>query len=281
MRLTRLALLLGTLLLAAGCGAKKVHTAHAPAPLPPMPSGSRTPAAAGPRDTTRATTTPTPPSLPAPPAHIPQIGDTEAGTASWYGEPYHGRRAADGEIYDMEQLTAAHRTLPFNTWVRVRNQQNGRIVEVRITDRGPFVGDRIIDLSRAAARAIEMLGPGLAPVELTIIKPPEIAAVEDLFGVQVGAFSDRSYAVRLHAQLLSRFGYARMVQRADSPGLWRVVVGGCGTLEQAQALTPQLRREFGTAYAVRVDGEPGLTPVCPDATTGSAPVETLNDAKDF
>src|SRR5512145_2050570 len=87
-----------------------------------------------------------PPAAPAP-------GWTETGIASWYGEPYHGRKAANGETYDMEQMTAAHRTLPFGAMVQVTNRTNGKKVEVRITDRGPFVDGRIIDLSRAAARA--------------------------------------------------------------------------------------------------------------------------------
>src|SRR5437667_7101611 len=78
----------------------------------------------------------------------------EMGVASWYGYPYHGRLAADGTIYDMEQNTAAHRTLPLGTRVRVTNLDNSRFVDVRITDRGPFIDCRIIDLSRAAARAI-------------------------------------------------------------------------------------------------------------------------------
>src|SRR5688500_11761824 len=97
-------------------------------------------------------------------AKPPRIGATEQGIASWYGNPYHGRRAANGEIYDMEKLTAAHRTMPFNTWVRVTNLSNGRTVDVRIQDRGPFVNGRIIDLSRAAARQIEMIGPGISQV---------------------------------------------------------------------------------------------------------------------
>jgi rare lipoprotein A len=105
-----------------------------------------------------------------------RIGSTETGIASWYGDPYHGRRAANGEIYDMEKLTAAHRTLPFGTWVRVRNLTNNRTVDVRIQDRGPFVGHRIIDLSRAAAREIELLGPGTAKVKLTIISQAVVVA---------------------------------------------------------------------------------------------------------
>jgi rare lipoprotein A len=82
----------------------------------------------------------------------------ETGIASWYGVPYHGRRAANGEIYDMNQLTAAHRTLPFGTMVRVTSETNGKSVTVRITDRGPFIDGRIIDLSREAAKRIDMLG---------------------------------------------------------------------------------------------------------------------------
>jgi rare lipoprotein A len=102
-----------------------------------------------------------------------RIGSTETGIASWYGYPYHGRRAANGEVYDMEAFTAAHRTLPFETWVRVRNLSNSRTVDVRIQDRGPFIDGRVIDLSRAAAREIELLGPGVTKVKLTVIKPPK------------------------------------------------------------------------------------------------------------
>jgi len=109
-------------------------------------------------------------SAPAAPA---RIGAQETGTASWYGIPYNGRRTASGEIYDMEKLTAAHRTLPFQTWVEVTNLENGRRVDVRITDRGPFVGGRIIDLSHRAARDIEMLGPGVVKVRLKVIMAPK------------------------------------------------------------------------------------------------------------
>src|SRR5580704_11209410 len=89
----------------------------------------------------------------------PKPLEPETGIASWYGYPYHGRHAADGEIYDMEKLTAAHRTLPFGTWVRVVNLTNERSVEVRINDRGPFIEGRIIDLSKAAARAVDLVTP--------------------------------------------------------------------------------------------------------------------------
>jgi rare lipoprotein A len=93
----------------------------------------------------------------------------QTGVASWYGERHHGRRTASGETYDMQALTAAHRTLPFGTIVAVTSVRDGRTVEVRINDRGPHVGGRIIDLSYAAARAIGLIGSGLATVRLRVV----------------------------------------------------------------------------------------------------------------
>ena len=100
------------------------------------------------------------------------IGQSETGIASWYGDPYHGRKAANGEVYDMNRMTAAHRTLPFGTWVEVNNLTNSKRVTVRITDRGPFVQGRIIDLSRAAAAKIDMIGSGTARVHLKVVRAP-------------------------------------------------------------------------------------------------------------
>ena len=92
------------------------------------------------------------------------------GQASYYAEPYHGRPTASGEIFDTyKDMTAAHRTLPFNTLVRVTNEDNGRNVDVRINDRGPFVKGRVIDLSLKAARELDMVRAGVAPVKLTIL----------------------------------------------------------------------------------------------------------------
>ena len=98
-----------------------------------------------------------------------RIGWTETGVASWYGVPYDGRRAASGEIFDMRKLTAAHRTLPFDTWVEVTNLVNKKHIDVRITDRGPFVSGRIIDLSLAAARELDMVASGVVKVQIKVI----------------------------------------------------------------------------------------------------------------
>jgi rare lipoprotein A len=98
-----------------------------------------------------------------------KVAQAVTGEASWYGPGFHGRTTANGETFNQEELTAAHRSLPFGTKVRVTNINNGRSVVVRINDRGPFIGGRVIDLSAAAARVIGMLGSGIAPVQLEIL----------------------------------------------------------------------------------------------------------------
>ncbi len=188
------------------------------------------------------------------PAGVPTApGYTEYGIASWYGYPYHGRRAASGEIYDMDEFTAAHRTLPFGTWVRVHNLDSGGAVTVRINDRGPFVDGRIIDLSRAAARQLKMIGPGTARVRLEVIAAPATISAGK-FAVQVGAFRERENAERLSEQMMKRYGTARVVPRPGDPRLWRVWVGD-QVAEQAEAerLADEIRRDFGPAFVVRVD----------------------------
>ncbi len=180
----------------------------------------------------------------------------EIGIASWYGHPYHGRPAANGEIYDMEQFTAAHRTLPFGTLVRVLNLENNKAVDVRITDRGPFVGDRVIDLSHAAARAIDMLGPGTARVRLEITQMPTASPL-GFFAVQVGAFRVRANAERLQAEMQSRYGAAHIVLRPGDPPLWRVLVGRAASVGDANSLASRIESEhdgkIGQPFIIRDD----------------------------
>ena len=189
-------------------------------------------------------------------AKPPRIGSTESGIASWYGHPYHGRRAANGEVYDMEKLTAAHRTLPFDTWVRVNNLDNGKSIEVRIQDRGPFVRGRIVDLSRAAAREIQMIGPGTAKVRLTVIAPPRrIDKQPELYAVQAGAYRDRDRAEAASSSL-QQFGQVRLVLRNADPPVWRVLVGEKETQTEAESLADQIRASGVQAFAVRLDIPP-------------------------
>jgi rare lipoprotein A len=187
-------------------------------------------------------------------AKPPGIGTTETGIASWYGHPYHGRRAANGEVYDMEKLTAAHRTLPFETWVQVRNLSNDKTVEVRIQDRGPFIDGRIIDLSRAAAREIEMLGPGTARVKLTVISPPKnLDRQPEVFAVQVGAFRDWERAEALRSTMSQQYGKTRLTARGGDPIVWRVIVGEEESQQAAEDLAGRLRESGQAAFVVRLD----------------------------
>lgn len=184
------------------------------------------------------------------------VGAKEVGIASWYGHPYHGRQAASGEIYDMEKFTAAHRTLPFGTWVRVRNLKNEKTVDVRINDRGPFVGGRIIDLSHAAAWAIGLIRPGTEKVRLEVIAAPAVIPPAH-YAVQVGAFQDRANAERIRKDMERRYGSARLVLRQGSPPVWRVLVGSEPGLESASALADRVRSDgeagAGSAFVVRID----------------------------
>lgn len=175
----------------------------------------------------------------------------EAGVASWYGHPFDGRLTANGEIYDMEKMTAAHRTLPFGTVLRVHNQTNSQTTEVRINDRGPFVQGRIIDLSHAAAQAITM--PSVAIVRLEIISMPRTRA-PDVFAVQIGSFPQRAGAAQLQKQMEAKYGSARLVFR-DGDQTWRVLVGTLPSMESANALAQELDKENGPAFVVLLDPE--------------------------
>jgi len=157
------------------------------------------------------------PDLPAPVTD----GWVEEGVASWYGEPFHGRRTASGEVYDMHAPTAAHRTLPFGTRVQVENLTNGRSTTLRITDRGPFAKDRILDVSRWAAEELQLIGPGVAQVRITVIDTP--TSPPPCWEVQAGAFADSANAKRLRARLLDDQFPARVDAGLD--GLHRVWVG--------------------------------------------------------
>lgn len=190
---------------------------------------------------------------PAAPA-APSPGWTETGIASWYGNPYHGRRTSSGEVFDMNQMTAAHRTLPFGAIVRVTNLDNRKTVSVRINDRGPFSEGRIIDLSRAAAKEIGLIGPGTAKVriELTGYTNPDSARQPPLFTIQAGSFADRGSAERYRDQLRRRYEPVDIVASLTPPGTYRIFVGRFGDLREAEAAADQMRREVKEVFVVRV-----------------------------
>ena len=237
-----------------GCASR--HTAASrPTPSQPQPAETSD-NAEGKRDATPATTSVIAPG-PKRNASAPNAAmsaHTEEGNASWYGVPFNGRRASNGEIYDMNKFTAAHRTLPFDTVVRVTNLSNGKSTIVRITDRGPFVDNRIIDLSMAAAREIESIGPGVVPVRVEIVSS-SIDPTSGFFTVQVGAFRDRGNAERLRQRLSASYSPI-FIQQYDSPdGLfYRVRVGKVPGEDAAHQFGEQLRNREGFAtVVVRLD----------------------------
>ena len=175
------------------------------------------------------------------------VGYEERGIASWYGPGFHGKRTANGEVYDMDTLTAAHKTLPFDLIVEVTNLDNGKKVRVRINDRGPFVRGRIIDLSRAGAKKIDMLGPGTARVRLRVVEGPRPIERTGSFWVQVAAFRDRDNARELEQDLKRHFSSVRI---RSGEGLYRVGFGPFSKKKNADERARELERRGHDAIVV-------------------------------
>lgn len=212
-------------------------------------------------------------------------GYVEQGIASWYGEPFHGRKTSNGETYDMYGDTAAHKTLPMDTMLLVKNLENGRSTVVRINDRGPFVQDRIIDLTYTKAQTLGLVGKGTAPVEIVALaegapeeatmvattptkpakpgepppppakKPPHKAPpIPDFdkgnFYVQVGAF-ERVENARLMAKAFAKRGRDVVIQQYPAAGmnLYRVLIFASHSLAKAKLYEKQLEAE-GFRYAL-------------------------------
>jgi rare lipoprotein A len=145
----------------------------------------------------------------------------ETGTASWYGPGFHGKRTANGEVYNKEDMTCAHKTLPFNSLVSVTSLSTGKTCVVRVNDRGPFVKGRVIDLSEAAARAIGMIGSGTAKVKLEVAPDkPKATCV-----IQVASFSNEANANRA-IESLTKSGFKPKIEtvEVDQTKLYRVIV---------------------------------------------------------
>ncbi len=179
------------------------------------------------------------------------VGYVQQGIASWYGPGFHGNRTANGERYDMDQLTAAHRTLPMGSLVEVRSLTNGRRVTVRINDRGPFVRGRIIDLSRKGAQSLGMAVKGTDEVEIRVIgyrgRPGDIGVLR----VQVGSFAEKTNAWALKTELEKRYPHVRVVPVELFEGTrYRVLVGKFLLESLADALAMQLAGQLATETLV-------------------------------
>ena len=179
-------------------------------------------------------------------------GFVEEGVASWYGSDFHGKTTANGERYDMYAMTAAHKILPFNTQVKVTNLANGKSIVVRVNDRGPFVADRIIDLTHTGATKIGMIGPGTAKVRVESVGAVPAIKNGDIMGnfyVQVGAFSRKDNAERLVAKFRSQSLKARMYY-VDHIYLWRVQAGPYPSVNAAESARGDLSIHYPGSFVV-------------------------------
>jgi rare lipoprotein A len=206
------------LALLAGCSHKPAKVAVSPAP----------PIAASPAGTPPQEAEKQPPTSPLSPEEeiAPHTKPllVETGIASWYGAPYHNRKGSDGNVYDMHAMTAAHRTFPLGSIVRVTNPQSGSSVVVRITDRGPFVEGRIIDLSQAAAKKIGLLAKGTGKVRIELLKTPRAVDDGGRWAVQIGGFGQESNARDLAGHLSRRYHSAKVLTFSSPTGDWWVRV---------------------------------------------------------
>jgi rare lipoprotein A len=178
----------------------------------------------------------------------------ETGNASWYGAPYHNRRSSNGEIYDMHALTAAHRTLPLGSTVRVTNLKTGHFTVVRITDRGPFVQGRIVDLSLAAAKQADIWQAGVAKVRLEVLRTPVPFDHGGRWAVQIGSFPDEDGARTLANRLSRRYKTAKVLSFGSPVGDWWVRVR---VLQDDRTRAEEVARDTKTAegkvFLVRLD----------------------------
>ncbi len=176
----------------------------------------------------------------------------EVGLASWYGPPYHNRQAADGSIFDQNALTAAHRELPMGTTVRVTNLATNQSVVAKITDRGPFVEGRTLDLSLAAAKEIGVYRVGVTKVQIEVFAHPG-SDPEGRWCVQVGAFLDQADAIQTKNDLIRRYPTAKVIEFAGPTGFWvriNPVIPRRGT---AESIVAAIHLPDATAWLVRLN----------------------------
>ena len=198
------------------------------------------------------------------------IGDRYKGVASWYGPDFHGKLTSNGEIYNMNAMTAAHKTFPMNTLVKVTNQNNGLSTVVRVNDRGPFVATRIIDLSNAAARKIDMIATGTAPVVLEVIGSAsksakkikhtkkvlqQVSKKEDKakYSLQIASFSNIEGAIRIQEKYDGVNGYKSIIKdtKTKNARVFKVLLKGFASREEAYQY--KKLSQFKQAFIVRED----------------------------
>ncbi len=253
-------------MLATGCHKKTKVAARPPAP----PTTTTSPAHVPSSGTSASTRRPASPpdgdvakTAPQPQVHGKPI-QTEVGMASWYGPPYAGRKGADGTVYDQNAMTAAHLTLPLGTLVRVTNLANDQSVVVRITDRGPFVHGRIIDLSLAAAKATGVYRAGVAKVRVEAYSAPSTASASTAakaaaaipggrWCVQIGAFMTEEDAITLKNDLMRRYTTAKVIEFAGPTGHWVRINPKFPDKATAEQVAESIHVPDAEPYLIRLD----------------------------
>ena len=259
-----LLIVLIAILLLSGCGHPK--QAHVNVPPPPRPVPTTEPTVSQPAaNISAAKENPLPakphveadadPDLaePALPADAKPLA-TETGLASWYGPPYHNRRGSNGEVYNMHAMTAAHRTYPLGSIVRVTNVKTGYSAFVRITDRGPFIPGRVLDLSLAAAQKLDVWRPGVAEVKVELMQSAATAASPGKWAVQIGGFPHEQAATKLSDHLKRRYQTAKVLCFNSPAGDWWIRVRVLDDdHDRAQKLAAETQTPEGSVFLVRLD----------------------------
>ena len=255
-----LLLLLIAVLLISSCGHPKQVRVNVPAPPPPASTEAPPPSQPSPKPSKPSEST-TPPE-PAEDADLaePVIPldtrpiETQTGLASWYGPPYHNRRGSNGEVYNMHAMTAAHRTYPLGSIVRVTNVKTGNTALVRITDRGPFIPGRIVDLSLAAARKVDVWQPGIAKVKVELMVSGAQTVSPGKWAVQIGGMPDEKAASKLADHLTRRYHTAKVLRFKSPAGDWWIRVRVLDDdRDRAQKLAAETTTPEGSVFLVRLD----------------------------
>ncbi|HYV72783.1 MAG TPA: septal ring lytic transglycosylase RlpA family protein [Candidatus Binatia bacterium] len=243
-RFSFLACIATALVVLSGCHNKNWSAKH----VPPPPTITQVPAA--PPETTASVTKPA-----SEPTVSPKVKAiyVETGLASWYGPQYHNHKGSNGEIYNQQAMTAAHRTIPLNSVVRVTNETTKHQVVVRITDRGPFVEDRIIDLSLAAAKAVDVWQPGTAMVRVEVLSSPVPLNQGGRWCVQIGAFQSEPEARKLAEKLQDKYQTAKVVQFSGPTGEWVRIRPEGDDKQKALEVAAKTHVKEGGVFLVRLD----------------------------
>jgi rare lipoprotein A len=240
----------------AGCGHHKHVNVAASAPPPPpitrpVPAQQRPPVIAPPAPAIAAPSDVSTADEEFVASHQPIY--SEEGVASWYGPPYHNRQGANGKVFDQNAMTAAHRTLPMGSLIVVTNEKTGQSATMRVTDRGPFVEGRVLDLSMASAKATGVYRAGLATVRIDVYQTPHPMDAGGRWCVQIGAFEHERNAVKLREQLEARYEMAKVIDFEGPTGYWVRIRPEGDNREEAERIARKLKPVEGDAYLVRLD----------------------------